>query len=230
VSRSGATRLLVLVLSLASPAIRGSATSAAEPGAPADDPRSRILVREDCTSSVGHRDVTLFANGTVRLRTGSRGSEQMTLGEATPEEVESFVHRLAEPDLSETEPSEDAPGGAGVESCVLQLALPDQPQRTFRYGRYSTHSLALQNVLRVVRDLEAKATASARANDLPLGYEPREGDVLERTDGVRFEVVSFTADGKGVELSSPDQPLTVYVLRDELRRLFVHLVSRRDVR
>ncbi len=193
-----------------------------------EDPRSRVVVREDCTSSIGHRDVTLFANGTVRLREGSAGQEKMTLGEATPSEVEAFVRRLGEPDLSETSPSEEAPGGAWVESCILLLDLPSRSERTFRYGRYSSHSLALQNILRVVRDIEAQATASARANDLPPGYVPREGDVLERTDGVPFEVISFTADGKGVELSSPEQPLTVYVLRDDLRRVFVHLVSRRE--
>jgi hypothetical protein len=219
--------LLAALLGLATPLACGAAEPSA--GSPPEDPRSRVLVREDCTSSIGHRDVTLFANGTVRLREGAAGQEKMTLGEATPSEVEAYVRRLGEPDLGETSPSEESPGGAWVESCVLLLDLPGRPERTFRYGRYSSHSLALQNIVRVVRDIEAEATASARAGDLPLGYEPREGDVLERTDGVRFEVVSFTADGKGVELSSPEQPLTVYVLREQLRRVFVHLVSRRKV-
>ena len=63
---------------------------------------------------------------------------------------------------------------------------------------------------------------------LPAGYDPLSGDLLERTDGVRFEVVGKTLDGLGVELSSPDQPLTIYVPQGELRRLFVRLLARRN--
>lgn len=192
------------------------------------DPRSVELVREDCRSSIGRREVTLFGNGTVRVREGEPGDERMRLGESTPEEVKAFLERLAEPDLSETDPSESAPVGDWVEACLLVLSLPGEPPREFRYGRYASHSLALQRVLAVVRDIETRAESNARENSLPLGYEPRAGDLLERTDGIRFEVVAKTADGHGVELSSPDQPLTVYVPLDDLRRLFVKLLRRRN--
>jgi hypothetical protein len=202
---------------------------ALSPGAEkSEDPRSRVVVREDCVSTIGRREVTLFANGTVRLREGPPGQEAMRLGEVGAEEVAAFERRMSETDLSETEAREEAPGGTWVETCVLELELAAGGLRRFSFGRYASHSLALSTVLAVVRDIEAVAETSARASDLPVRYEPRPGDLLERTDGLRFEVVAFTADGLGVELSSPDQPLTIYVPRDDLRRFFVRLLARRD--
>ncbi|KAB2963571.1 MAG: hypothetical protein F9K18_08415 [Thermoanaerobaculia bacterium] len=198
------------------------------PAGAAEDPRSVILVREDCSSTIGRREVTLFANGTVRLREGAPGQEAMRLGEVGAEEVAAFLRRLAEPDLSETDADGEAPGGTWVEACVLELALPEQASRRFRFGRYASHSLALSSLLSVVRDIEAVAATAVREGDLPVRYEPRPGDLLERADGLRFEVIAFTADGLGVELSSPDQPLTIYVPRDDLRTFFVRLLARRD--
>lgn len=191
-----------------------------------DDPRSQVVLREDCSSAIGRREVTLFANGTVRRKEGTPGAEKMTLGEVGADEVAAFVRRLEEPDLSETDPNERAPEGSWVELCTLELSLPGTPPQTFRFGRYASHSLALKSILGVVRDIEAKVDPSLREVNLPAGYEPGPGDLLERTDGVRFEVVAFTADGKGVELSSPDQPLTIYLPREEIRLNFIRLLRR----
>jgi hypothetical protein len=82
-------------------------------------------------------------------------------------------------------------------------------------------------VLRVVEDLAAKVVTLQGAKELPAGYEPQPGDVLERTDGQRFEVYAFTADHGGLELWGVDQPLTLYVPLSEVRREFVFLISRR---
>jgi len=193
-----------------------------------DDPRSRVLVREECGSSIGRREVTLFANGTIRLREGPPGAEEMVLGEVGSGEVEAYVRRLGGEDLGETDAEEGSPEGTWVEACVLDLTLPERPARRFRFGRYATHSLALRNVLAVVRELEGKAAASVVQTELPVRYQPRPGDLLERLDGIRFEVVAFTADGNGVELSSPDQPITLYVPKDELRKQFRRLLGRRE--
>lgn len=213
-----------LPIALALAALFGAAAAARAD----DDPRSRVLVREDCASSIGRREVTFFANGTVRLREGAPGAEKMVLGEVGAPEVAAYVRRLAAEDLGETDAREDAPVGTWVETCVLELALPESAPRSYRYGRYATHSLALRNVLAVVRELESKAAAAVVQSQLPVRYEPRPGDLLERLDGVRFEVVAFTADGRGVELCSPDQPITLYVPRDELRKQFGRLLGRRE--
>ncbi|HTQ81341.1 MAG TPA: hypothetical protein VMM92_15185, partial [Thermoanaerobaculia bacterium] len=110
--------------------------------------------------------------------------------------------------------------------CELDLALPGRPPRTFRFGRYDTLPLPLSRVLRVVEDLAAKVGDLRAKEHLPEGYDPHPGDVLKRVDGEAYEVVSFTADGKGVELWGVDQPLTLYVLKVEMAREFVALVSR----
>ena len=44
----------------------------------------------------------------------------------------------------------------------------------------------------------------------------------------QFEVVGFTADGKGVELAGVLQPITLYLPISDLRQSFVRLERRRD--
>lgn len=195
-------------------------------GAEAEDPRSRVIVVEECRSEIGRREVTLFANGTIRRRQGPEGAEILALAEVGREEVDAFVRRLAAPDLSETEARALSPEGTWVERCSLELRLPDAPVRTFRYGRYESLSLALRTVVEVVRDIEATIVPGQREVELPAAYRPEPGDLLERADGVRFEVIGPTADGLGLELSSPDQPLTVFVPAADVRLHFVKLLRK----
>ena len=196
------------------------------PGAAEEDPRSRVIVVEDCRSELDHREVTLFANGTIRRRQGPVGAEILALAEVGRDKVEAFVRRLAAPDLTETEAHERSPEGTWVERCSLELRLPDTPVRTFRYGRYESLSLALRTVVDVVRDIEAVIGPGQREVELPPAYRPEPGDMLERGDGVRFEVIGPTADGLGLELSSPDQPLTIFVPAADLRLHFVKLLRK----
>lgn len=211
-----------IAISLALLSLPGVAST----GATEEDPRSRVIVVEDCRSDLGRREVTLFANGTIRRRQGAVGAEILALAEVGGEEVDAFVRRLAAPDLAETETRELSPEGTWVERCSLELRLPDSPVRTFRYGRYESLSLALRTVVDVVRDIEAAIGPGQREVDLPPAYRPEPGDLLERADGVRFEVVGPTADGLGLELSSPDQPLTIFVPAADVRLHFVKLLRR----
>lgn len=201
--------------------------AAAQPTAPTDL-RSIILLRRDCRSEIGRHEVTLFANGTVRLREGLPQDPKMTLAELNPEELAAFRARLADEDLSEVE--ERAPGGvegSWVESCVLELQRGDQLRR-FRYGRYESLPLTLSRVLTVAEDLAAQVDPRAGAQHLPAGYIPRAGDVLRRVDGELFEVRGQTADKQGVELAGVQVPLTLYVPKSELSKEFVALESRRQ--
>lgn len=191
-----------------------------------EDPRSRVIVSEECASEIGRREVTLFANGTIRRREGPEGAVKLSLAEVGAEEVEAFLRRLSAPDLSETEVRALSPEGSWVEQCSLELRLPGEPVRTFRYGRYESLSLALRAVVDVVRDIESVIGPAQREVDLPPAYRPEPGDLLERADGVRFEVVGPTADGLGLELSSPDQPLTVFLPASDLRIHFVRLLRK----
>jgi hypothetical protein len=214
-SRAGL--LLACVLLLSAPGARAAS--------PPDD-RSVQLFEYTCASPLGRRQVVLFANGTVRLREGEPGKEAMGLGELNSEELRGAIARLGEEKLSEIEQLPRGVDGDWVESCVLDLTLADRPARSFRFQRYDTLPLPLSRVLKVVEDCAEKVGGVQSKEHLPEGYEPHPGDVLKRTDGEKFEVIAFTADKKGVELWGVDQPLTLYVLLEQMGREFVALVSR----
>ncbi len=191
----------------------------------------------DCSSDIGRRKTTLFANGTIRVRRWADDEEQqMLLKELNPDELRGFVNRLREIDLSESEESRASPAGEWIQKCELVLDLyydqpPDedreaQPNR-FRFGRYDSVSLSLSRVIGVAEEVSLWAEERAIVADFPPGYEPSPGDVLERQDGLLFEVIAFTSDNRGVELWGVDQPLVVYVLREELIGEFIRVVDSR---
>lgn len=200
------------------------------PPAPAADPslRSTEIFRLDCASQLGRREVTLFGNGTVRLREGPPGGEGIGLAELGPAEVEALTNRIAEEDLSEIHRLSSGVSGDWIERCELHLRLAGRPPRDFRFGRYDTLPLSLSRVLRVVEDAAAEIREPVGRESLPAGYRPRPGDVLKRTDGQLFEIHDFTADKRGLELWGVNEPLVLYVVLDELRREFVALVRSRS--
>lgn len=193
------------------------------------DLRSTVVLRYDCSSELGRREVTLFANGTVRLREGPPDEEEMDLGELGPEELDGVLARIAGEDLSEAPASYPGVEGEWVERCVLELPLREgEGPSVFRFSRYSSLPLELSRVVAVANEL-AEVAEKERGTGLPADYEPRPGDVLRREeDGARFRVVDFTTDGKGVELEGLDVPLTLYLPPDALGDVFAEIVSRRD--
>ncbi len=199
----------------------GSSPTPARP----PDPRSQVILREVCTSSLDRRDLTLFANGTVRLRQGRLGAERMVLHELGPREMKAYLGRIDSIDLSETESPPDSPEGEWTSHCHLDLNPPGHPGSGYDYDRYSVGGLALQRIRRIVGDLLEEASQEVPSAAIPAAYRPAIGDRLERDDGVVFEVVGFTADGKGVELTSLREPLTMYVERAKLREVFRRLVA-----
>jgi hypothetical protein len=240
-------RLRAALLGLA--VLAGAAAAAAEPvlgqepflgNAPSlsddpflgQDPRSVVVLRFECASDIGRREVTLFGNGTVRLWDGPPGEEEMLLGELEPEALDGTLARLAAEDLSEVPPEIHGVEGDWVEACVLEIPwLVERPGAgggappTFRFSRYGSLPLALSKVVAVAAEL-AEVAEGDRGQGLPPGYEPRRGDVLVRVDGVRFRVVQLTADGKGVELQGLEQPLVLYLAPDALAEMFEALESR----
>lgn len=197
---------------------------------PREDLRGRLLLDYDCASDIDRRSISLFANGTIRLRTEGLGERSVRLAELAPYELSGFVNRLAAEDLSETDAETLSPEGDWIERCKLELSLLDRPTETFQLDRYGSLSLALSRVLTVARELgERVERDSPLDRHLPAGYLPKTGDVLERKDGELFRVQGYTADKQGVELGGVEQPLTLYLTADELQREFVAVVSRRDL-
>lgn len=217
--------VLGLVLATALP-LFGSAAGQDE-----DSLRSIELLRWDCYSPLGRRELTLFGNGTLRLREGPPGQEAMWLHELRPEELDGYRARLLEESLAETPGNFASVEGDWVERCALELALPDREPRRIEFGRYDSLDLDLRRVVVVAQDMLAQIDREAPpvgAQLLPLDYDPAVGDRLRRVDGQHFEIIAYTADKLGVELQGIEQPLTLYLPRSEVRRQFVALESRRQ--
>jgi hypothetical protein len=222
-----AAALALVLLGALEPAA-AQVNPAAPPAAhEAIDLRGWELLRHECSSELSRREITLFANGTLRRREGPPGEEEMSLVELSPRELEGFVNRLGDLDLAEAERHPGEVGGQWVEHCALTLHLLDRPEQRFTFGRYDSLSLSLTRLLAVARELGSIADERAIGRHLPTGYEPQSGDVLERVDGLLFRITGFTADGTGIELQGVEQPLVVYIDRSNLTGQFVELVERR---
>jgi hypothetical protein len=183
------------------------------------------LLRRECSSRLGRNEVTLFGNGTIRWREWQNGELSMRLAELGGDEVEAYVRRLAECDLSKVRESPGGVAGEWVERCEIFLNLPGATPRRLAFGRLDTHPLAFADLLRIAEELAQRALESPVAGGLPASYVPRAGDLLLRADQIEFEVVGPTADGNGIELRGRIQPLTLYLSNDDLRRQFVRLLK-----
>ncbi len=189
--------------------------------------RAVEVLRYGCANEIGHREVTLFLNGTVRLFDGPPGEELLGLAELSPEELESALYRLRSEDLTDARRlMSTGVSGPYIEQCELFLQLPDKKKEEFRFGRYDTLPLSLSRVQAVALDLSAKVDDLRGVEELPPGYEPRINDILKRRDGQKYRIVRFTPMNKGVELQGIDQPLVIFVVREEMFREFVALLSR----
>jgi len=210
--------------------------------ASADD-RSTIRFLHSCTTEIGRREVTLFANGTVRLRQGSWESQDLWLEELLPEELESVLGRLAEIEGSMEELGTVGETGAiekpvrrggavgsdpdrgvlgrWVERCEIVIALPERRRRTLRFSPSEIPPLQVAALGLVAEDLASFTRPPVPQERLPADYEPRPGDVLRGADGQLFEVLRFTADERGIELQGVDSPLRIFVGLEQLGEAFV---------
>ncbi len=189
--------------------------------------RTWEIVRRDCRNSISRQEITLFGNGTLRLRLRYEEKDEMRLAELPPEDVEAFIRRLEAEDLSEVPESRDEVLGSFIERCGLFLDLPGRQQQRFFFARFDSLPLGLSRLNAIVEDLLSQAEALAPEGGLPPHYLPEPGDILLRTDGQKFRVVALTSDKRGVELSGVDQPLTIFVALEALRDQFNALLERR---
>ena len=197
----------------------------------ADDPtdkRSIEVIRYDCVTDTTRRELTMFANGTLRLREGQIGNEWMGLTELGPDDLQGYLNRLAGEDLSESRSPERGVEGAWIEQCELRLQLAGQSLKTYRFGHYDPLPLNLSRVVQITRELVEKVAVTKEKDELPSDYEPHIGDLLKRAgDGALFRIIAFTGDSKGVELQGVELPLEMYMPKEEVRNQVTVLVSRR---
>lgn len=191
-----------------------------------EDLRGVEILRMDCRSGVGQRDVTLFGNGMVRVRRGPEAREGMDLMQLDAAAFEAIKHQLAKEDLSESDAQRMEAGGMEVEHCTVHLSLEGRPEFSFTFQPLDSLSLAQSHIVGVVRELSRLARQNHEMHGLPLDYTPRPGDVLRRTNGALYEVTSMTSDGKGVELQGVDQPLVLFVALKDMRQEFIEVTHR----
>jgi hypothetical protein len=216
-------------LSAASLAAMRSAALPAGPAAAVPSPpsgRTVEVLRLDCRNEVGRRDVTLFGNGTVRLRDGVLGKEDMGLVELGPDELADVLRRLGAESVSAEDRPPRGVSGEWVEHCDLVLELPDRKLQVIHFGRYDTLPLGLSHVVQIAQALGDRVKELEGAERLPVAYVARVGDVLKRANGNLYRVVRYTDDKKAVELEGIDQPFELFVPIAEMPNEFKVLVSR----
>ncbi|REJ82148.1 MAG: hypothetical protein DWQ36_21625 [Acidobacteria bacterium] len=197
--------------------------------------RSRTLERLDwtCESSVLRSQLTLFANGTLRLRQSRAAAPEedaMWLRELAPGVLDAYVARLSEPLRDETPERSETVRGDWLADCVLVLELPGRGPERYEFGSRDVLTLDLERTVGIARELEQLFQDDFHppegARQLPYDYRPQRGDVLQRHDGVLFEVQGYTADGTGVELLGIEHPLTIYLPADQIAEQFYAIVPR----
>ena len=194
----------------------------------AQSARTWEVVRRDCRTSISRQEITLFGNGTLRLKLRTEDKDELRLAELNPDEVQAYIRRLEDEDLSEVDEGHEEIIGSLIERCSLFLDLPDREPERYYFGRFDSMPLTLARLNSIVDDMFVEVEQLAPEGGLPRNYFPEPGDILERTDGHLFEVIALTSDRKGVELQGRDDPLTIFVALDSLRQLFVALVERRE--
>ncbi len=222
---------MALALSLGClPGLPGEADDQAE-GESAVDRRSHELVRLDCASGALSRNLSLFANGTVRIRDKGGPDPGLRLAELEESELLGFRARLAEIDLSKTGSPIRGPSSETLEQCRLRLELTSGVVDQYRFPRMAALPHALGRALAVLDDLTVLAEERQRLSaGLPASYEARVGDVLVKADGSRYRVVRATAEGEGIEIIALESPLVLYLARESVRGEFVAVESRRKRR
>ncbi|MEM6454775.1 MAG: hypothetical protein AAF772_06740 [Acidobacteriota bacterium] len=220
----GPTAIALLLIAL------GAAPLEAQDGlhrAAADgDPRSTVWIDYRCTSALGLRSITLFANGTVRLKRRFGAESEMRLGELDPAMRHRVRRRLLEVDPSDglgDLAATSGVDGAWIDRCTLDVRPPGRPAESFALTPYDTPPLRVARLRQLIEDLARRVLPPTPAARLPADYEPALGDVLEDRKGDRFRVVEFTADGLGVGVDGIEQPLRRYVAIADLAQHFVRV-------
>ncbi|MCP3962710.1 MAG: hypothetical protein GY719_33140 [bacterium] len=200
------------------------------PGAVAGDDRSTELLRYQCSSALGRRDVTLFANGTVRLRQGLWEEQEMYLDELLREELSSYVAQLREIQASRSPAATDLaarlPDGEWVEHCEIRLELPDAMPVSYEFSGLEVPPLVVASLIHVAEDLAAFTRPLVADERVPSDYQPRIGDVFRTVEGERFRILDFIETPSSVELEGLDTPMRLYMTAGELATAFAVLEPR----
>ena len=188
------------------------------------DDRSTELFRYLCSNDLGRRDVTLFANGTVRLRQGLWKEQELYLDELLREELRDYIGQLRDiqvgADSLQTQLPGSAPQGDWVEDCEIVLALPGFESETWEFSTLQVTPLVVSRLIQVAEELADYTKILVASQRLSPDYQPHRGDVLRNSDGKRYRVIALTTDGLAVELEGLDSPIRMFVSLADLSSSF----------
>lgn len=225
----------VIGLTLLALCMGGAVVSAAP-----NDPRSIVLFEQTCTSDRGRRVVTLFANGTVRLKETTRAMggdrlwdvdredhSQLYVIELSPEETATYREQLDVENPGDGFLPEREGGdlvGIGVESCELTYRQASGATKRYVFSPVEVPSLRLERYVTLASDLARRAVPEEVPETLDEAYVPRMGDVLRDLSGVRYRITWISVEGL-VELDGIDQPIHVRIGLPDLGTRFVARVE-----
>ncbi|MDA8019328.1 MAG: hypothetical protein MPN21_17950 [Thermoanaerobaculia bacterium] len=191
------------------------------------DPRSVELFYYGCADELHRRDVTLFANGTLRLRSGPRDAQEMKLEELGPTELRQHLNQLLRirssrdfPDQLRLKGSLD---GRWVGSCRYSLDLPGFQPIRLQVGSFDVLPLELRQLQQYADELAEMTRPLVAPDSLGPNYVPEIGDVLRTHEGEIYRVRGRTSDGRALELESLDGNWRIFVPEDELTDVFAAL-------
>ncbi len=193
---------------------------------PEGDPRSIERLRYQCRNELGRRDITLFGNGTLRVREGLFESERMDLAELAPEDLRQALADLALEDPTDGIDSVAWSGDVGgpfVEQCSMRVQLPGRNAITYSFARHDVLPLRIQRWIGLAERWAEQAKPSRPG--LPKDYDPSFGDILVDDLDQRYRVQFRTPDGAGIELVGLEQPVRMIIPISALGERFVRVES-----
>ncbi len=184
------------------------------------------VFRLDCRNARFRREISLFGNGTLRVREGAVEAPEMWLGELDRATTSGLIERLQGPDLADVETNSRTVVGDWVETCNFFLSLPGEASRDFQFERLDALELPLQKALSVAitaLGMVDRSVPSEARDRLSARYTPLLGDVLVSDDGREFRVSGFASQRTVVEMTGVDQPVLRFYAVADLGKYFVSL-------
>jgi hypothetical protein len=167
--------------------------------------------------------VTLFPDGMVVWHSrGGTAGERLVRQQLFPEEMAVYLDALT---ASKIAALKEGDYGGGMEGPVmarwtLRVTPPGVPTRTYTGSGLQAVPLEVGTVLAIADDLRTALRDDKRQVDPFDAREPRVGDILVEPNGDRWTVCGTDPDHGSLHFQGIDQPLTRYVKREDLKKVF----------
>jgi hypothetical protein len=167
--------------------------------------------------------LSLFADGMVVWHSkGGLSVERLVREQLTPEELAVYRDAIEASKIVTLKEGDYTEGMEGPLQIrwTLTVALPGTRPRSYTGAGLTVQPLALGTVLAIAQDLRVALRDGKREVDPFEAREPRVGDVLLDPEGARWKVRGIDAEHQSLHMVGLDQPITRYVKREDLKKVF----------